>query len=183
MPQQTIASDIRKSHLSCSQNFSQDLKNLRKENPTNLIFDYLNTNCIRNKFTNLQKLIKDNVHVVIIAETKIDTSFKKAQFSPDNYHQLFRLYINNKYGGILPYVKSSIPSRKLKCDVLSNSIQAIKCELNLRKEKSLVISIYRPPSEDSEFFLNSLTITLDHFAKTYDNYLIMGDFKLKTVKV
>ena len=42
-----------------------------------------------------------------------------------------------------------------------------------------MISIYRPPSQDSEIFLNSLTIILDHFAKTYDNYLIMGDFNLE----
>ena len=69
--------------------------------------------------------------------------------------------------------------RKLKCGVLLKSIQAIPFELNLRKEKWLVISIYRPPSQDSEFFLNSLTIILDHFAKAYDNYLIMGDFNLE----
>ena len=59
------------------------------------------------------------------------------------------------------------------------SIQAITFELNLRKEKWLVISIYRPPSQDSEFFLNSLTVILDHFTKAYDNYLIMGDFNLE----
>ena len=62
---------------------------------------------------------------------------------------------------------------------LLKSIQAILFELNLRKEKWLVISIYRPPSQDSEFFLNSLTVILDHFTKAYDNYLIMGDFNLE----
>ena len=90
--------------------------------------------------------------------------------------------INSKSGGILQkwrHVKSSVPSRKLKCDVLLKSIQAIPFELNLRKEKWLVISIYRPPSQDSEFFLNSLTVILDHFTKAYDNYLIMGDFNLE----
>ena len=112
----------------------------------------------------------------MIAETKIDASFTTAQFLLDNYHQPFRLDINCKWGGILVYVKSSVTSRKLKCDVLLKSIQAIPFELNLRKEKWLVISIYRPPSQDSEFFLNSLTVILDHFTKAYDNYLIMGDF-------
>ena len=42
-----------------------------------------------------------------------------------------------------------------------------------------MISIYWSPSQDSEFFLYSLTIVLDHFTKTYDNYLTMGDFNLK----
>ena len=31
----------------------------------------------------------------------------------------------------------------------------------------------------SEFFLNSLTVILDHFTKAYNNYLIMGDFNLE----
>ena len=76
-------------------------------------------------------------------------------------YQPFRLDI--KSVGHLVYIKSSVPSQKLKCDVLLKSLQAIAFELNLRKEKWLVISIYRPPSQDSKFLLNSLTIILDHF--------------------
>ena len=49
----------------------------------------------------------------------------------------------------------------------------------MRKEKWLVISIHIPRTQDSEFFLNSLTIILDHFAKTFDNCLVMGDFNLE----
>ena len=41
------------------------------------------------------------------------------------------------------------------------------------------INISSPPTQDSEFFLNLLTIILDHFTKAYDNYLIMGDFNLE----
>ena len=101
----------------------------------NPIFAYLNINSIRNKFNDLEESIKSNIDVVRIAETKIDASFTKAQFLLDNYHQPFRLDINSKSGGILVYVKSSVPSWKLKCDVLLKSIQAIPFELNLRKEK------------------------------------------------
>ena len=115
----------------------------------------------------------------MIAETKIDASFTTVQFLLDNYHQPFRLDINSKSGGILVYVKSSVPSRKLKCDVLLKSIQAFPFELNLRKEKRQVISIYRPPSQESEFFLNSLTIILDYFTKAYVNYLILEEFNLE----
>ena len=43
-----------------------------------------------------------------------------------------------------------------------------------------MISIYRPPSQDSVFFLNSLTKIIDVFADKYDNYLIMGDFNLES---
>ena len=43
-----------------------------------------------------------------------------------------------------------------------------------------MISIYRPPLQDSVFFLNSLTKVIDVFADKYDNYLIMGDFNLES---
>ena len=42
-----------------------------------------------------------------------------------------------------------------------------------------MISIYRPPSQNGEYFLNSLTKIIDYFANTYDNYLIMSDFNLE----
>ena len=43
-----------------------------------------------------------------------------------------------------------------------------------------MIPIYGPPSQDSAFFLNSLTKTIYVFADKYDNYLIMGDFNLES---
>ena len=69
----------------------------------------------------------------------------------------------------------------LSCDEVGNTIQAIPFEINFRKEKWLVISIYRLPSQNSEYFLNSLTKIIDNFANTYDNYLIMGETKFKTL--
>ena len=118
--------------------------------------------------------------IFTIAETKLDGSFPTAQFEIKGYYSPFRFDIANKNGGLLVYIKSSIPSRKLSCGDICNSIQAIPFEINLRKEKWLVISIYRPPSQDSVFFLNSLTKIIDVFADKYDNYLIMGDFNLES---
>ena len=101
------------------------------------------------------------------------------QFTLEGYHTPYHLHINNKSGGILVYVKSSIPSSCLCYEELRISIQAITFEINLRKEKWLVISIYRPPLQNSEHFLNSLTKIIDYFANTYDNHLILGDFNLQ----
>ena len=134
---------------------------------------------MRNKFTDLQTIINGNVDIVSIAETKLDASFPSAQFTLEGYHTPYRLDINNKSGGILVYVKSSIPSRRLSFEELCISIQAIPFEINLRKEKWLVISIYRPPLQNSEYFLNSLTKIIDYFANSYDNHLILGDFNLE----
>ena len=80
-------------------------------------FANLNINSIRNKVNDLKELIKGNIDVVMITETKIDASFTTAQFFLNNHHQPFRLDRNSKSGGIFVYIKSSVPSRKLKCDV------------------------------------------------------------------
>ena len=126
-------------------------------------------------FIDFQEKIIRNVDVVIITEAKTDASFP----SFPSYHSPYRLDKNRKSGGILVYVKSSIPSRHLSCENLCYSIQAIPFEINLRKEKWLVISIYCPPSQNSEYFLNNLTKMTDYFADTYDNCLIMADFNIE----
>ena len=151
---------------------------MKNDNPSNLNFCYLNINSVRNKFTDLQTIINGNVDIVSIAETKLDASFPSAQFTLERYHTPYRLDIN-KSGGILVYVKSSIPSHCLCYEELLISMQAIPFEINLTKEKWLVISIYRPPSQNSEYFLNSLTKIINYFANTYENHLILGDFNLE----
>ena len=55
-------------------------------------------NSIRNKFDDLQELIKGNIDVAMIAETKTDAFFTTEQFLLENYYQPFRLDINSKKG-------------------------------------------------------------------------------------
>ena len=161
-----------------SNDIDQVLINVRSTNPSNINFYYLNINSVRNKFTDFQEIINGNVDVVSIAETKIDASFPSAQFVLEGYHSPYRLDVSSRSGGILVYVKSSIPSRRLSCENLCNSIQAVPFEINLRK-KWLPISIYRSPSQNCDYFLNNLTEMIDFFNDTYENYLIMGDFNIE----
>ena len=77
---------------------------------------------MRNKFTDLQTIINGNVDIVSIAETKLDASFPSAQFTLEGDHTPYRLDINNKSGGILVHVKSSIPSRRVSFEELCISI-------------------------------------------------------------
>ena len=128
---------------------------------------------------NFKEIINGNVDIFTIAETKLDGSFPTSQFELEGYYSPFRLDITKQSGGLLVYIKSSIPSRQLSYGSICNSIQAIPFEINLRQEKWLVISIYRRPSQDSGFFIHSLTEIIDHFATKYDNHLIMGDFNME----
>ena len=90
--------------------------------------------------------------IFTIAETKLIASFPTAQFEIKEYYSLSRLDVTNKSGGLLVYIKSSIPSRKLSCGDVYNSIQTIPFEINRRKEKWLMISIYHLPLPDRVFF-------------------------------
>ena len=98
------------------------LSDLWSTNPSNLNFCFLNINSVRNKFTD--EVRNENVNVVSIAD---------AQFLFEGYHWLYRLDISSKNGVIPVYVKSSIPSHRLYCKNLFNSIQAVPFEINLRK--------------------------------------------------
>ena len=108
-------------------------KFLRNDNPSNLNFCYLNINSVRNIFTDSPTIYNGNVDIVSIAETKLDTSFPSTLFTLEGYNTPLCLDINNKSGGILFYVKSSITSRCLSYEWLFISIEAMPFGINLRK--------------------------------------------------
>ena len=62
---------------------------------------------------------------------------------------------------------------------LQPDIQAIPFEINLRKEKSLFISVYKPPSLNNQYFCYSLSELLDFYSSIYDNKVVFGDFNLE----
>ena len=57
-------------------------------------------------------------------------------------------------------------------------IQIIIFELNLRKEKWLVVSVDKPPAQDATYFLNWLSQIIDFYSITYEKQVIIGDFNL-----
>ena len=98
--------------------------------------------------------------IFTIVETKLIGSFPTAEFEIKEYYSLSRLDVTNKSGGLLVYIKSSIPSRNLSCGDVYNSKQAISFEINLRKEKWLMISIYHPHLPDKVFIQCFLSKTV-----------------------
>ena len=58
-------------------------------------------------------------------------------------------------------------------------MQAIPFELNLRKERWMFVCIYRPPKQDSQYFLENLSLIIDHYSSIYDNHIILGDFNME----
>ena len=90
----------------------------------------------------MSRLISGNADISIVAETKLDSSFPTTQFVIQGFYNPLRLDINRRSGGLLIYVKGSIPARVLTSFSTLADIQIIAFEINLRKEKWLSVAIY-----------------------------------------
>ena len=68
------------------------------KNPSILIIAQLNISSLRNKFDSLVQMLCNNLDILFISYTKIDSSFPTGQFQIESYRTC-RLYINAN-GGI-----------------------------------------------------------------------------------
>ena len=115
----------------------------------------------------------------VFAETKIGNSFTTAQFSWPGYHKPYRLDISHRRRGLLVYIKPHLLSRRLRNYTTPKHIQIIPFELNLRKEKWMFICIYRIPAQNKQYFLENLSMIVDHYSSIYDNHIILKDFSME----
>ena len=154
----------------------ENLRKIRINNVDRLIIANLNINSIRNKFDQLKLLIKDNIDILVVTETKVDASFPASQFKIDGFSIPFRLDRTSNGGGIMIYVREDIPSKILNKHKFPSDIEGLFVEINLRKTKWLLFGAYRPPSQNCGYFLDSVSKALDIYLKFYDNFLLAGDF-------
>ena len=150
----------------------------RSKYSKNIVFSYLNINSIRNKFGSVRAALVDYVDIFIAAETKINESFPTAQFAIDAFHKHLRLDVTDKSGSLLVYVRSYLTLRQLTKHKISSDIQALVFEKNLRKEKWFFLSIYKPPSQNCQYFPDSLHNITDFYSGIYDNHIVLGDINM-----
>ena len=72
------------------------------------IIGHLNINSIRNKFEMLSMSVAQYVDILMLSETKLDSTFPSIQFLINGLSVLHRLDQNSKGGGILLYVRDKI---------------------------------------------------------------------------
>ena len=60
-----------------------EVRKYKLDNSKHIKLDHLNVNSIRNKFSSIAELVKDNIDVFLISETKIDSNFPSPQFAID----------------------------------------------------------------------------------------------------
>lgn len=153
------------------------MESLRTRFRNNVFVGYLNINSVRNKLLDLSSTIRDYFDIIAIAETKIDASFPNTQFLMGGYKTPYRLDVSDTSGGILVYVKRGLSSSRLKGFTIPNDIQIIPFEIVLRSKKWQIISIYRPPKQNLEYFLSILSDVVDFYNS--DRCIIIGDFNIE----
>ena len=169
-----------KSESGCSNkgNFADakvGLQEMKSKFPDKLIMGHLNINSIRNKLDALPLIVKNNVHILMISETKLDDSFLTAQFLLNSFSEPYRLDRNSKAGGILSYIRKYIPSRLLNSKS-KIGIETISVEINLRKRKWFLNRSYSSNKNLISNHFECLNHIMDEFSKNYDNVIFLGDF-------
>ena len=57
-------------------------------------------------------------------------------------------------------------------------IQVVPIEINVRKQKWLILPIYRPPQQNSEYLVEEISKLIDK-CSSYDRVMVLGDFTLE----
>ena len=164
----------------------QILKKLKIKNLNRLIIGQLNINSIRNKFESLKLLIKGNIDILIITESKLDNTFPLQQFAIEGYSLPFRLdreIGGAEGGGVIIYVRDDIPCRELTHGIADNNIEGIFLEIDLRKIKWLLFGGYNCHKRNIDNFLDYLGPILDHHMCKFDNVILLGDFNCESTEL
>ena len=131
---------------------------------------------MRNKFDALILIIKDKVDILVITETKFDDSFTDAQFSIVGFKAPVRLNRTASGGGIIVYIRDSIPSKFLGNLPSDKDKEGLFIELNLRNTKWILFAGYNPRRARISPFLSNIEHMLNTYNHSYDNIIIMGGF-------
>ena len=122
----------------------------------------------------------ENLDIITISETWLDDSYPDQLLLIDNFQPPFRRdRRTGRGGGVMTYVKSSIPCLR-RLDLESNNSECIWMEASTLRGKVLIGNYYRPPGQSAEVrdaFLESLTTSVATAMESNPFILIVtGDF-------
>ena len=106
-------------------NASDILSNPKVRVNNKLIIGNLNINSFAGKFDKLKLMVQHKVDILVLTETKIDSSFLNQQFHNEGFCFSFGLNRNKHGGGVLVYIREDIPSKILKKTILPNDTEGI----------------------------------------------------------
>ena len=111
--------------------------------------------------------------LLIISETKIDSSFNDNLFKVEGY-KMERRDRTTHGGGLMTFVRSDLPFKRRK-DLECQEIETICYELSMAKRKWCIVGAYRKPSLENKVFENDITKSLDQIFLKFDHVICLGD--------
>ncbi len=142
----------------------------------NINFLHLNIHYLHPKFDEVKHLLHQNKNLDILGlcETFLNDHFSSSEFMLPNY-QLYRKDRKSNGGGVILYIKSSIPGVQ-RTDLDKDNIEAIWVEIKCEKQKPFIIGyVYRPPASKSNW-TNDMEEILETIYREDKEIIIFGDF-------
>ena len=178
----SLGAEAMGSNIQDSNNANEILRKMRVKHVDRVIIGTLNINAVASKFEQLKEVIGNYLDILVIQETKLDSSFPEGQFLITGYKTPYRLDRNRHGGGIMVYVREDIPSNVLSKHNFTKHVEGLFIEVNLRKSKLLLFGTYHsthPVHGLSDFeYLEQLGLALDVYSN-YDRFLLAGDFNIE----
>ena len=155
---------------------------IRVKNVGRIVIGTLNINSLASKFDQLEIIIRDSLDILIIQETKLDSSFPDDQFVINGYRKPYRLDRNRHGGGVMVYIREDIPSKELRKHKFTKVVEGLFIEVNLRKTKLLLFGTYHSQNPvlglgDDDYF-EQVGLALDVY-NGYEKFLLAGDFNIE----
>ena len=180
--------DITRDNSSVDDNVNEshelyELSAFHKANVKNLKLGHLNINSLRYKFQPIVcALNKGLLDILSIQETKLDTSFPMAQFVIDGY-KCYRKDVNCNKGGLIIYVRSDIPQKRLndlEVDINNENgrVETMAVEVILNSEKWVLYSMYKQPKVKNAKFVNIVEDVMIKCTQHAHNVMIVGDLNV-----
>ena len=127
----------------------------RSKNPKNIVLGHLTVNSLR---------------------SKIEAVVPNQQFKISGY-KMFRRERNKHGGGIMFYISENIPCKTVNIEGLPDDCEVILIELSIKSRKWPCIGLYKPPSQNEKYFLDTLSLALTKMSCEYENVLLIGGFE------
>ena len=106
------------------------------------------------------------------------SSFLTNRFIINGFKCPYRLNVSGNSGGILVYVRDRLPPKSLDLVGIRPDIQVAPIEMNIRKQKWLMLPIYRPPQQNSGYLVEEISKLIGIYSR-YENVTVLGDFNLE----
>ena len=104
------------------------------KNMNRIKLDQLNINSIKKKFDLFVPALVRNLYILLVTETKINSSFPEGQFEVDGFTTPYRVDRDYDGGGILLYIRQDIPSKLLINVKISENLEGVFINQNFRRK-------------------------------------------------